>query len=60
VITRRFEDVEPGHFYMLCVSRREYSFSQHTLAFTLTEDVSNLIFTADAGRKDSGLFDFST
>lgn len=45
-----FEGIEPGHFYVLRVRHREYQFSDDTLAFTLMDNLSNVIFRADSSR----------
>jgi hypothetical protein len=45
-----FEGIEPGHFYVLRVWHRVYLFSEDTQWFTLTENLSNVIFRADLNR----------
>ena len=45
-----FEGIEPGHFYVLRVWHRVYLFSEETQWFTLTENLSNVLFSTDRSR----------
>ncbi|MGC2238853.1 MAG: carboxypeptidase-like regulatory domain-containing protein [Pyrinomonadaceae bacterium] len=41
-----FEEVEVGHFYILTVSSKRYGFAQETQSFTLTDNLTGIVFQA--------------
>jgi hypothetical protein len=42
-----FDNVESGQFYIISVSHGKYGFSQNTQAFSLMDELTNVVFRAD-------------
>ena len=43
----RFDGVEAGQFYIVTVQHKRYGFGQNSQGFSLTENLTNLVFRAD-------------